>query len=124
MTLPGHPASTTAAENVSVEDLLGALKDSEILSTLGISNETLQHARGDSDLLATLRITHEFLDALGDAGVLDTFFRLQRADQAYFLRVVGTSDNVDLRAQRTRTFVSALTMSPLAGTHAPPQLDP
>lgn len=124
MTVADRPTSNTSAWNLSVDDLLGALEDSEILTTLGISNASLPRARDDSDLLATLRLTHEFLDTLGYAGVLDTFFRLQRADQAYFLRVICTSDNVDLRAQRTRTFVSALTMSPLTGTHAPHRLDP
>lgn len=124
MTLADRPTSNTSAWSLSVDDLLGALEDSEILTTLGISNESLPKAREDSDLLATLRITHEFLDALGYAGVLDTFFRLQRPDQAYFLRVVCTTDNDDLRRQRTKTFISALTMSPLAGTLHPPRQEP
>jgi hypothetical protein len=102
-------------EDISVDELLSALSGSKILDTLEISNEDLRLARSDSDLLETLRITYEIQAALIDFNVLDTFFRLPKADQADFLRWIGMTDDPDLRRNRIEAFVSALEESPLAG---------
>jgi hypothetical protein len=72
-------------------------------------------AQSDSDLLKTLRITYELFYALKESGVLDTFSRLPQADQANFLRLIGTTDDPELRGHRTGTLISALSESPLAG---------
>jgi hypothetical protein len=101
--------------DLSVDELLSALSESKILNTLDISNEDLHLAHSDSDLLETLRITYEIHAALLDFNVLETFFRLPKADQADFLRWIGMTDDRDLRRNRIEAFVSALEESPLAG---------
>ena len=98
-----------------VDDLLAVLRDSRMLKALEITNEDLLRARSDSDLLETLRITYEVLSALRDSDALGTFLQLPTADQASFLRLIGSTDDPDLRHHRTDTFVSALEESPLGG---------
>ena len=53
-----------------------------------------------------------------DSGVLDTFFRLPKGDQANFLRWIGSTDDPEIRSRRTETFVSALEAAPLAPGHS------
>jgi len=113
MTTAERQSST--ADDIPVDDLMIALSDLEILDTLGVSEDDLLLARRDSDLLETLKITYEFLAALRDARTLDTFFQLPKADQAGFLRRIGMTDDPELRRKRTRTFISALEESALAG---------
>lgn len=103
-------------DEVSVEAMLAALKESDIMATLGITSEDLESAYSDSDLLATLRIAYEFLVVLNESSVLDTFYKLPRQDQAHFMRWVGSIDDVDLRRKRTETLVSAIEASPLGGS--------
>ena len=97
----------------SVDLILAALIGSNVLETLEITQEDLVRARRDADLLETLTITYELLVAFEEAGVLDTFFRLPRGDQANFLRWIGSTDDLGTRATRTTTFVSALQAAPL-----------
>ena len=94
--------------------VLAALIGSNVLETLEITHDDLAPARSDSDLLETLRITYAVLIAIEEAGVLDTFFRLPRTDQADFLRWIGATDDAGVREGRTTTFVSALQAAPLA----------
>lgn len=112
-----HPESVSAPiGEVSIEELLDALKESDIMTTLGITPQDLELAYSDTDLLATLRITHEFLVVLKESLVLDTFYKLPRQDQAHFLRWVGSTDDRGLRRKRTETLVSAIEASPLGGS--------
>lgn len=97
----------------SVDDVLATLTASGVLDTLDVGAEDLARARTDSDLLETLAITYELLMAFDDAGVLDTFFRLSKSDQANFLRWIGSTDDPGVRGRRTETFVSALRAAPL-----------
>lgn len=97
----------------SVDEILTTLVASGVLETLEISKEDLATARTDAALLETLTITYELLEAFDDSGVLDTFFRLPRRDQANFLRWIGATDDMVVRRRRTETFVSALQTAPL-----------
>ena len=97
----------------SVDDVLATLTASGVLETLDIGAADLAGARTDSDVLETLAITYELLMAFDDAGVLDTFFRLAKGDQANFLRWIGSTDDRGVRSRRTETFVSALQTGPL-----------
>jgi hypothetical protein len=110
------PGSLQArVEAMPVDDLLAVLRDSKMLKALEITNEDLLWARSDSDLLETLKITYEVLTALRDSDVLDIFLRLPRTDQASFLRLIGSTDDRELRHHRTDTLVSALEESPFGG---------
>ena len=102
-----------ASDDDSLDEVLAALEGSRVLQTLHITNDALRAARSDSDLEETLRITHEILIALRDDDVLDTFYELPISDQANFLRWIGSTDDRQLRANRTETFVSALKLSPI-----------
>jgi uncharacterized protein YdeI (YjbR/CyaY-like superfamily) len=97
----------------SVDEILTTLVASGVLETLEISNEDLATARTDAALLETLKITYELLETFDDSGVLDTFFRLPRRDQANFLRWIGSADDAQVRGRRAETFVSALQTAPL-----------
>ena len=103
-------------DEMSIEALLAALKESDIMATLGITPEDLELAYSDTDFLATLRITYEFLVVLKESSVLDTFYKLPRQDQAHFLRWIGGTDDGALRRKRTETLVSAIEASPLGGS--------
>ena len=112
-----RPESVWAqVDEVSIEALIAALKESDIMATLGITSEDLEAAYSDTDLLATLRITYEFLVVLKEASVLDTFYKLPRQDQGHFLRWIGATDDGGLRRKRTETLVSAIEASPLGGS--------
>ena len=119
---PAEEAVFTAADQVlSIDDLIESLGVSEILDALGISVTELAGAHTDTDLRQTLWITHEFLMALQDSNVLGTFLKLRRKDQANFLRWIGTTDDHEIRAEHTSTFVAALRGSPLGpGTRSGP----
>ncbi len=105
--LPSRPSA------VSVDDVLATLTASGVLETLDIAAEDLAKVRTDSGLFETLAIAYELLMAFDDSGVLDTFFRLSRNDQANFLRWIGSTDDPQVRGRRTETFVSALRAAPL-----------
>lgn len=64
----------------------------------------------------------ELLMTFDDAGVLDTFFRLPKGDQANFLRWIGATDDPAIRDRRTDTFVSALQAAPLDLRREEPQV--
>lgn len=104
----------------SVEEILATLVASNVLETLEITNGDLERVRSDSDLLETLTITYELLMTFDDSGVLDTFFRLPKGDQANFLRWIGATGDQDVRDHRAETFVSALQAAPPAGPRAAP----
>ena len=121
MNTPAHPVATAPHQVLSVDDLIENLGVSEILDALGITSDELAGARSDSDLLETLWITHEFLMALQGSNVLSAFLKLRRKDQANFLRWIGMTDDPQVRAEHTSTFVAALRGSPLGpGTRLEP----
>lgn len=98
----------------SIDEILTTLVASGVLETLEVATTDLEKARTDSDLRETLTITYELLMAFDDAGVLDTFFRMSKGNQANFLRWIGSTDDPEIRDRRTGTFVSALQVAPLA----------
>lgn len=106
----------------SVDEILRTLVASGTLETLEIANDDVQKVRTDANLLETLTIAYELLMSFDDAGVLDTFFRLPKRDQANFLRWIGSTDDPDVRARRTETFVSALEIGPLERASEPMQV--
>lgn len=77
-----------------------------------MTNDDLETARADSYLRETLMITHEFLVAMRADGVLEAFYLLQAPHQAHFLRVIGRTNDGELRAKRIATLVAAMKMSP------------
>ena len=105
----------------SVDEILATLVAANVLDVLEITDADVERVRTDSNLLETLTIAYDLLMAFDDAGVLDTFFRLPKADQANFLRWIGATDDPEVRARRTETFVSALDASPLEPRYAPPE---
>ncbi|HVF52953.1 MAG TPA: GGDEF domain-containing protein [Actinomycetota bacterium] len=112
VTLPDAPKAPDM-NDVRFNDLLAALRDSNLLGTSeGASQQG--SARRDGDAAATLRIVFEVMTALKDSGVLDIFFHLPEDKQADFLRWIGTAADHQLRGNRTATFVAALEESPLA----------
>lgn len=98
----------------SIDEILGALVASGVLDTLDVATTDLEKARTDSDVMETLTVTYELLMAFDDSGVLDTFFRMSKGNQANFLRWIGSTDDPEIRDRRTETFVSALRAAPLA----------
>lgn len=98
----------------SVDQILATLAAADILETLEIDDDDdVRSVRTDSGLLETLTVAYELLMSFDDAGVIDTFFRLPKTDQANFLRWIGSTDDPETRIRRTDTFVSALEASPL-----------
>lgn len=106
----------------SVDEILETLVASGVLETLEIANDDVRKLRTDTNLLETLTIAYELLMSFDDAGVLDTFFRLPKRDQANFLRWIGSTDDPEVRARRTATFVSALEIGPLEHPSEPMQV--
>ena len=103
-------------DELTVDDLAEALSSSGLLHKLEITDDDLVLARNDEDLLETLRITYEVLSVLRGSGVFETFLLLPEMDQANFLRWIGMTDDTELRGDRIKIFVSALTLSPLTGS--------
>ena len=97
----------------SVDEILETLVAANVLETLEIADDDVRRVRTDANLLETLTIAYDLLMAFDDAGVLDTFFRLPKVDQANFLRWIGSTDDPETRIRRTDTFVAALEASPL-----------
>lgn len=97
-----------------MDEILTTLAASNVLDTLDVADGDLSSARTDADLLETLTVTYELLMTFDDSGVLDTFFRLPKGDQADFLRWIGSTDDEQTRTHRADTFVSALRAAPLA----------
>ncbi|MEA2435443.1 MAG: hypothetical protein QOG54_2900 [Actinomycetota bacterium] len=137
--------ASATRDDVSLADLLIALRRNEVLDSWATSDGPLEaHSQidtfriastflegqgtayleeplaielvGDSDLHVALRVTHELLSGLQDNDVLTTFYQLPRADQANFLRWIGAIDDHVLRSERTESFVAALRHSPLERT--------
>ncbi|HET7482351.1 MAG TPA: GGDEF domain-containing protein [Actinomycetota bacterium] len=92
---------------------LASPRGSRTLGLLGITDDDLVLAQGDELLLETLRSTHDLLHALQNARVLDVFLQLPDIDRTSFLRWIASSNDLDVRRSRTRSFVTALTSSPL-----------
>lgn len=113
MTMLHEAAASYTLPSGSLDDVVSELFRSRILEVLVMTNHDLEAAY--SEVVETVTATHEFLVSLRDAGVLETFYRLQRAHQAYFLRVIGLTAEGQLRTKRIGTFVSAMKMSPLSG---------
>ena len=105
----------------SVDDVLATLTASGVLEALGVKAGDLAGSRTDSDLMETLAITYELLMTFDDSGVLDTFFRMAKGDQANFLRWIGSTDDPEIRRRRTETFVSALQSAPIGPTASSPE---
>lgn len=122
MSSTAHPDSNLPAHlPIAVDDLVAGVSDTEILQVLGTTKEDLVLARSDSDLLETLRITYEFVSVLRESGVLEIFARLDKPDQADFLRLVAMTADRALRVGRMKILALALQESPLgSGT---PTLD-
>lgn len=114
MTGPEQHSTDDAAERAWVDSLLGALDasdGSEAGDRIGWS------VAADPDLLKTMWISREFLAALRNSGLMETFLRLPRQDQAFFLGVIGMTEDPNVRRKRTSILISALAGSPLAGAH-------